>query len=46
MFAAWGCLVYRYRWLVLVSSILTLAAAVFLMGYGGWLGTGEACRWR
>ena len=41
MFAAWGRVVYRFRWLVLVSSILTLAAAVFLMGYGGRLGTGE-----
>ena len=41
MFAAWGRVVYRLRWLVLVASILSLAAAVSLMGYGGRLGTGE-----
>ena len=41
MFAAWGRMVYRLRWLVLAASILTLAAAIFLMGYGGRLGTGE-----
>ena len=41
MFAAWGRVVYRFRWLVLVSSILSLAAIIFLMGYGGRLGTGE-----
>jgi uncharacterized membrane protein YdfJ with MMPL/SSD domain len=41
MFAAWGRMVYRFRWLVLAASILSLAAAIFLMGYGGRLGTGE-----
>jgi len=41
MFAAWGRLVYRLRWLVLVASILSIAAAIFAMGYGGRLGTGE-----
>jgi len=41
MFAAWGRLVYRLRWLVLIASILSIAAAIFAMGYGGRLGTGE-----
>src|SRR5919107_3696186 len=41
MFAAWGHLVYRFRWLVLVASILSIAALIFSMGYGGRLGTGE-----
>ena len=41
MFAAWGRVVYRFRWLVLAASIFSLAAAIFLMGYGGRLGTGE-----
>jgi putative drug exporter of the RND superfamily len=41
MFAAWGRVVYRLRWMVLVASILSVATAVLLMGYGGRLGTGE-----
>src|SRR5215207_7452590 len=41
VFAAWGRLVYRFRWLVLVASILSIAALIFSMGYGGRLGTGE-----
>jgi putative drug exporter of the RND superfamily len=41
VFAAWGRLVYRFRWLVLVASILSIAAVVYAMGYGGRLGTGE-----
>jgi hypothetical protein len=41
MFAAWGRLVYRFRWLVLVASILSIAAVIFSMQYGGRLGTGE-----
>ena len=41
MFSAWGRLVYRFRWLVLIASILSIAAAIFSMGYGGRLGTGE-----
>ncbi|MDQ3864983.1 MAG: MMPL family transporter [Actinomycetota bacterium] len=41
MFATWGRLVYHFRWLVLIASILSIAAAVFSMGYGGRLGTGE-----
>src|SRR5829696_7918665 len=41
MFAAWGLLVYRFRWLVLTGSILSIAALLFSMGYGGRLGTGE-----
>ncbi len=41
MFAAWGRLVYRFRWLVLVASILSIVAMIFSMGYGGRLGTGE-----
>jgi putative drug exporter of the RND superfamily len=41
MFAAWGRFVYRFRWLVLVASILSIAAVVFSMQYGGRLGTGE-----
>ncbi len=41
MFAAWGRFVYRFRWLVLVASILSIAAVVYSMGYGGRLGTGE-----
>jgi hypothetical protein len=41
MVAAWGRFVYRFRWLVLVASILSIAAVVYSMGYGGRLGTGE-----
>jgi uncharacterized membrane protein YdfJ with MMPL/SSD domain len=41
MFAAWGRFVYRFRWLVLVASILSIAAIVYSMQYGGRLGTGE-----
>jgi uncharacterized membrane protein YdfJ with MMPL/SSD domain len=41
MFAAWGRLVYRFRWLVLAASILSIAAVIFSMQYGGRLGTGE-----
>jgi uncharacterized membrane protein YdfJ with MMPL/SSD domain len=41
VFAAWRRLVYRFRWLVLVASILSIAAVVYPMGYGGRLGTGE-----
>jgi putative drug exporter of the RND superfamily len=41
MFAAWGRFVYRFRWLVLVASILSIAAVVYSMQYGGRLGTGE-----
>ncbi len=42
MFAAWGRLVYRYRWLVLAASVISLAgaAAVFALGLGGPLGAG------
>lgn len=42
MFTGWGHFVYRFRWLVLIFSLISLAVAVFLMGYGGRLGTGEA----
>ena len=41
MFAAWGRFVYRFRWLVLVASIFSIAAVIFSMQYGGRLGTGE-----
>src|ERR687889_1948432 len=41
MFAAWGRFVYRFRWLVLVLSLLSIAAVVFSVQYGGRLGTGE-----
>jgi RND superfamily putative drug exporter len=41
MFAAWGRFVYRFRWLVLAVSILSIAAVIFSMQYGGRLGTGE-----
>src|SRR5918997_827979 len=41
MFAAWGRFVYRFRWLVLVASMLSIAAMVYSMQYGGRLGTGE-----
>src|SRR5215218_3337283 len=41
MFAAWGRFVYRFRWLVLAASILSTAAVIFSMQYGGRLGTGE-----
>jgi uncharacterized membrane protein YdfJ with MMPL/SSD domain len=41
MFAAWGRTVYRFRWLVLIASALSLVAAIFSVGYGGRLGTGE-----
>jgi putative drug exporter of the RND superfamily len=39
MFAAWGRFVYRFRWAVLVLSLLSLVATVVLMVYGGRLGT-------
>ncbi len=41
MFAAWGRFVYRFRWLVLIASVLSIAAVIFSMQYGGRLGTGE-----
>jgi putative drug exporter of the RND superfamily len=41
MFAAWGRFVYRFRWLILVVSVLSIAALLFSMQYGGRLGTGE-----
>lgn len=41
MFAAWGRFVYRFRWAVLAVSILSIAAVIFSMQYGGRLGTGE-----
>src|SRR5918993_1265130 len=41
MFAAWGRFVYRFRWVVLAESILSIAAVIFSMQYGGRLGTGE-----
>jgi putative drug exporter of the RND superfamily len=41
MFAAWGRFVYRFRWPVLAASILSIAAVIFSMQYGGRLGTGE-----
>src|SRR5215212_426281 len=41
MFAAWGRFVYRFRWLVLAASILSIAAVIFSIQYGGRLGTGE-----
>ena len=41
MFAAWGRFVYRFRWVVLAASILSIAAVIFSMQYGGRLGTGE-----
>jgi RND superfamily putative drug exporter len=41
VFSAWGRFVYRFRWLVLIASILSIAAVVYSMGYGGRLGTGE-----
>ena len=37
MFAGWGRFVYRFRWLVLVASILSIAAVIFSMQYGGGL---------
>jgi RND superfamily putative drug exporter len=39
VFAAWGRFVYRFRWAVLVLSLLSLVATVVLMVYGGRLGT-------
>jgi putative drug exporter of the RND superfamily len=39
VFAAWGRFVYKFRWAVLVLSLLSLAATVVLMVYGGRLGT-------
>jgi RND superfamily putative drug exporter len=43
LFAAWGRFIYRFRWPALVLSVLSLAAAAFLLlgGYGGTLGAGE-----
>ena len=41
MFAAWGRFVYRFRWVVLAVSVLSIAAVIFSMQYGGRLGTGE-----
>ena len=37
MFATWGRLVYRFRWSVLILSVLSLVGAAVLMGYGGTL---------
>ena len=41
MFAAWGYLVYRFRWLVLILSVISLAGTAVLMSYGGRLGIQE-----
>ena len=38
MFARWGRFVYRFRWPVLILSILSLAGWATLMGYSGTLG--------
>jgi hypothetical protein len=42
MLATWGHVVYRLRWLVLIFSVLSLAATIYLMGYGGPPGTDES----
>ncbi|CAA9443333.1 MAG: hypothetical protein AVDCRST_MAG37-1576 [uncultured Rubrobacteraceae bacterium] len=38
MFATWGRFVYRFRWPVLILSILSLAGWAALMSYSGTLG--------
>ncbi len=38
MFAAWGRIVYRRRWLVLIASILVLTASIAVLAQGGTLG--------
>src|SRR3954449_104687 len=43
MFAAWGRFVHRFRWIVLILSILLIPAAVVLKGaYGGYFGNGQS----
>jgi putative drug exporter of the RND superfamily len=41
MFAAWGRFVYRFRWPVLILSVLSLVGFAVLMSYGGRLGLEE-----
>ena len=38
MFALWARVVYRRRWLVLIASLLVLAASVAVLAQGGTLG--------
>ena len=40
MLAAWGRWVHRFRWWMLIISVLPMAPAVWLMGHGGRLDTG------
>ena len=40
MLAAWGRWVHRFRWGVLIVSVLSMGPAVWLMGHGGRLDTG------
>src|SRR2546423_6796709 len=35
MFAWWGHVVYRFRWVVLVASAALLAGSIFALGHGG-----------
>jgi RND superfamily putative drug exporter len=35
MFAWWGHVVYRFRWIVLVASALMLAGSIVALGHGG-----------
>src|SRR5919201_531785 len=35
MFAWWGHIVYRYRWIVLIGSGLLLASSIVALGHGG-----------
>ena len=37
MLASWGLCVYRFRWWVLIISVLSLAPAVWLTSQGGHL---------
>ena len=40
MLASWGRWVYRFRWWVLIMSVLSLGPAVWLISQGGHLGLG------
>lgn len=41
IFEAWGRLVYRWRWVVLVVSAVLLGLSVFALGRGGALSSGS-----
>lgn len=40
MFAAWGRIVYRWRWLTLLASSVLLGGSIFVVAQGGTLESG------